>query len=190
MCLDISFYSALQLIDDYFPNLTHDGEIVFDLDIGMHFLALGHSRYPVIVANNQHYHRKYFEWGIITEYMDTPEKIKAMRKSMVNARSEKILEDRRSFWNRIRGKRCLIPVTGIYEHREITGWKNKVPYYIRLKDRPMFCIPGLYHYNLKRPSDPETGEVRGTFTLITRAANPVMRQIHNSGDNAFRMPLF
>ena len=28
------------------------------------------------------------------------------------------------------------------------------------------------------------------FTLITRAANGVMRQIHNSGDNAFRMPLF
>jgi putative SOS response-associated peptidase YedK len=190
MCLDISFYSALQLIDDYFPNLTHDGEIIFDLDIGMHFLALGHSRYPVIVNENQHYHRKYFEWGIIAEYMDTPEKIKAMRKSMVNARSEKILEDRRSFWNRIRSKRCLIPVTGIYEHREIQGWKNKVPYYVRLKDRSMFCIPGLFHYNLKRPSDPETGEIRGTFTLITRSANPVMRQIHNSGDNAFRMPLF
>ena len=190
MCLDISFYSALQLIDDYFPNLTHDGEIVFDLDIGMHFMALGHSRYPVIVFENAQYRRKYFEWGIIAEYMDTPEKVKAMRKSMVNARSEKILEDRRSFWNRIRGKRCLIPVTGIYEHREIKGWKNKVPYHVRLRDRSMFCIPGLYHYNLKMPSDPETGEIRGTFTLITRAANAVMRQIHNSGDNAFRMPLF
>jgi putative SOS response-associated peptidase YedK len=190
MCLDISFYSALQLIDDYFPNLTHDGEINFDMDLGAHFLALGHSRYPVIVFDNGRYHRKYFEWGIIAEYMDTPEKIKAMRKSMVNARSEKILGDPRSFWNRIRRKRCLIPVTGIYEHREISGWKNKVPYHVRLKDRPMFCIPGLYHYNTKMPSDPETGEVRGTFTLITRAANPVMRQIHNSGNNAFRMPLF
>jgi len=190
MCLDISFYSALELIDDYFPNLTHDGEIIFDQDTAVHFLALGHSRYPVIISENDRYHRKYFEWGIIAEYMDTPEKIKAMRKSMVNARSERILEDRRSFWNRIRKKRCLIPVTGIYEHREITGWKNKVPYHVRLKDRPMFCIPGLYHYNLKMPSDPETGEIRGTFTLLTRAANPVMRQIHNSGDNAFRMPLF
>ena len=190
MCLDISFYSALELIDDYFPNLTHDGEIVFDLEIGVHFMALGHSRYPVIVFDKEQYHRKYFEWGIIAEYMDTPEKIKAMRKSMVNARSEKILEDRRSFWNRIRSKRCLIPVTGIYEHREIKGWKNKVPYHVRLKDRDMFCLPGLYHHNLKMPSDPETGEIRGTFTLITRGANAVMRQIHNSGDNAFRMPLF
>ena len=190
MCLDISYYSALELIDKYFPDLTHDGEINFDLDMGMHFMALGHNRYPVIVYENGHYHRKNFEWGIIAEYMDTPEKIKAMRRSMVNARSEKILDDRRSFWHRIRKTRCLIPVTGIYEHREIKGWKNKIPYHIELKDRPMFCIPGLYHYNTKTPSDPETGEMRGMFTLITRAANSVMRQIHNSGDNAFRMPLF
>jgi putative SOS response-associated peptidase YedK len=190
MCLDIAFYSALQLIDDYFPDLVHDGDIQFDLDMGMHFMALGHNRYPVILFADGRYHRKYFEWGIIAEYMDTPEKIKAMRRSMVNARGEKILADKRSFWNRIRTKRCLIPVTGIYEHREIKGWKNKVPYHIRLNNRPMFALPGLYHYNTKLPSDPETGEVRGMFTLITRAANPLMRQIHNSGDNAFRMPLF
>jgi len=190
MCLDIAFYSALQLIDNHFPELAHDGEINFDLNIGAHFMALGHNRYPVIVFQDGHYHRKYFEWGIIAEYMDTPEKIKVMRKSMVNARSEKVMDDKRSFWHRIRKTRCLIPVTGIYEHREITGWKNKVPYHITLKDRDMFCIPGLYHYNTKIPSDPETGEMRGMFTLITRAANGVMRQIHNSGSNAHRMPLF
>jgi putative SOS response-associated peptidase YedK len=158
--------------------------------MGVHFFAIGHKRYPVITNENGHYHRKYFEWGVITEYMDTPEKVKTMRKSMVNARSEKILEDKRSFWHRIRNKRCLIPVTGIYEHREIKGWKNKVPYHIGLKGRKMFCIPGLYHFNMKIPSDPETGEVRGMFTLLTRSGNAVMKQIHNSGDNAFRMPLF
>jgi len=190
MCLDIVFYSALQLIDDYFPDLVHDTEIDFDLNMGMHFMALGHNRYPVITYEGDRYHRKHYEWGIIAEYMNTPEKIKAMRKSMVNARSEKILEDKRSFWNRIRRTRCLIPVTGIYEHREIKGWKNKVPYHIQLKDRPLFCIPGLYHFNTLMPSDPETGEMRGMFTLLTRSANATMRQIHNSGDNAFRMPLF
>jgi putative SOS response-associated peptidase YedK len=190
MCLDIAFYSALQIIDDQFPALVHDGEILFDLDMSAHFLALGHSRYPVIIQDKGCYRRKYFEWGIVAEYMDTPEKIKAMRKSMVNARGERILDDKRSFWHRIRRTRCLIPVTGIYEHREIKGWKNKIPYHVTLKGRDMFCIPGLYHYNTKMPSDPETGEMRGMFTLITRAANEVMRQIHNSGDNAFRMPLF
>lgn len=189
MCLDIAFYSALELIDDYFPGIVHDGEINFDTDLSVHFFAIGHSRYPIIIQEDGKFHRKYFEWGIIAEYMNTPEKIKAMRKSMVNARSEKILEDKRSFWHRIRKKRCLIPVTGFYEHREIQGWKNKVPYHVRLKGRKMFCIPGLYHYNSMLPSDQETGEVRGMFVLLTRAANTLMRQIHNSGDNAYRMPL-
>ena len=190
MCLDIAFYSALELIDDYFPNLVHDGEIEFDLDSGAHFFALGYKKYPVIILEDGRYHRKLFEWGIIAEYMNTPEKVKAMRKSMVNARSEKILADKRSFWHRIRHTRCLIPVTGIYEHREVTGWKNKIPYHMALKARKMFCIPGLYHYNQYIPSDIETGEMRGMFTLITRPGNEIMRQIHNSGENAFRMPLF
>ena len=59
-----------------------------------------------------------------------------------------------------------------------------------MKARKMFCIPGLFHYNQFVPSDPETGEVRGMFTMITRMGNEVMKNIHNSGDNAFRMPLF
>src|SRR5258708_26338796 len=189
MCLDISYYSALSLIDDYFPDLIHDGEIDFSPDRGVHFMAMGHNRYPVVIQQDDRYHRKHFEWGIIAEYMNTPEKIKVMRKSMVNARSEKILGDRRSYWNRIRATRCLIPVTGFFEHRAVKGWKNKIPYYIQQKDQPLFCLPELYHYNTLVPSDPETGEVRGTFALITRAANTLMRQIHNSGDNAFRMPL-
>ena len=52
----------------------------------------------------------------------------------------------------------------------------------------MFCIPGLYHYPMR--ADVETGEITGTYTLITRPANSLMEKIHNSGDQAFRMPLF
>jgi putative SOS response-associated peptidase YedK len=190
MCLDIAFYSALELIDDYFPALVHDTEINFDMDMSVHVMALGYKKYPVVTIENENFHRKYFEWGVIAEYMDTSEKVKAMRNKMVNARSEKILGDKKSFWHRIRHKRCLIPVTGIYEHREILGWKNKVPYHVSLKDRKMFCIPGLYHHNFKIPSDQETGEVRGMFAMLTTEGNTVMRQIHNSGDNKFRMPVF
>ncbi|HTQ65874.1 MAG TPA: SOS response-associated peptidase family protein [Puia sp.] len=190
MCLDIAFYSALELIDEYFPNLVHDTEIDFDLDMSAHFLAMGYKRYPIITFEDGKYHRRYFEWCIIANYMDTPEKIKKMRPSMGNARSEKIVDDKKSFWHRIRKNRCLIPVTGIYEHRAIKGWKNKVPYHVQIKSRKMFCIPGLYYYNPNVPSNPETGEVIGMFTLITREGNEVMRQIHNDGDNAFRMPLF
>ena len=107
---------------------------------------------------------------------------------MCNAQSEKILGDKKSYWHRIRSKRCLIPVTGTFEHREVKGIKNKIPYLVKVKGRNLFCIPGLYHYS--PVPDVETGEVRGTFTMLTRGANSIMKQIHNGGTNAGRMPLF
>ena len=192
MCLDIAYYSELELIDGYLPQIVHDDDFAgFDAEVGQHVFAIGHKKYPVITMEEDgKYHLKNFEWGIIADYMDTQEKVYMQRRSMVNARSEKIIEDKRSFWHRIRKKRCLIPVMGIYEHREVKGWKNKVPYFVHLKDRNLFCIPGLYYYNNRFPSDPESGEVRGMFTMVTRQGNEVMRNIHNSGDNAHRMPLF
>jgi putative SOS response-associated peptidase YedK len=188
MCYDISFSSDIQLITDYLPNLVIDGQLAIDFDTTIHVQAQAYRRYPVIIFEDDQYKLKVFEWGVIADYMNTPEKIKQSRQYMCNAQSEKILLDKKSFWRRIRSKRCLIPVTGIFEHRDIKGWKNKVPYLVRIKDRPLFCIPGLYYYS--PIPDPETGEVKGTFTLITRPANTLMRQIHNGGPNAGRMPLF
>ncbi|HEV7620910.1 MAG TPA: SOS response-associated peptidase family protein, partial [Flavisolibacter sp.] len=98
--------------------------------------------------------------------------------------------DKKSYWSRIRKNRCLIPVTGIYEHREIKGWKKKVPYFVKVKNEKMFFIPGLYNYSER--VDTETGELSktGTYTVITRSANSVMKLIHNHGANKNRMPLF
>jgi putative SOS response-associated peptidase YedK len=188
MCYDISYKITLDSLEEYFGSIEADPQIEIDFERTIHVLAQAFSKYPVIISEDGNYKLRMFEWGVIADYMDTPEKVKKMRNSMCNARSEKIIEDKRSYWHRIRKKRCLIPVNGIFEHREIKGWKNKVPYYVELKERNIFCIPGLYHYS--PIPDPETGEQKGTFTLVTRAANSVMEQIHNSGDQAFRMPLF
>jgi putative SOS response-associated peptidase YedK len=70
------------------------------------------------------------------------------------------------------------------------GWKNKVPYFITLKDQSLFFLPGLCA-TADLP-DTETGEVikRYTFTLVTRAANPLLANIHNDGEHRHRMPLF
>lgn len=187
MCYDISYKITLDAIEDYFGDIDIDNQIDLDFE-REHVLAQAFAKYPVILFEDGQYKMKLFEWGVIADYMNTPEKVKQMRTSMCNARSEKIIDDKRSVWNRLRKKRCLIPVNGIFEHREIKGWKNKVPYYVWLKDRNMFCIPGLYNYS--PIPDVETGELKGTFTLVTRGANAVMKQIHNSGDQAFRMPLF
>src|SRR5688572_25280780 len=187
MCYDISFKTSLKTIQEAFPDIIIDPQLQLDFE-NIHVLAQSFSKFPVVIFEDSSYKLKNFEWGIIADYMNTPEKIRQGRQWMCNAQSEKILGDRKSWWHRIRNQRCLIPVTGIYEHREIKGWKNKVPYFIRVRNREIFCLPGLFHY--APVPDPETGEARGTFTIITRPANEIMKKIHNSGTNANRMPLF
>jgi len=125
------------------------------------------------------------------EYMDTQKKIKAMRRSMVNARSEKILDDKRSFWHR--NPQDPMPHTR-NRHLRTPGDQRleeiKYPITIEIK-RPSLCFvsPASITTIQRRLPILKTGEMRGMFTLITRAANSVMRQIHNSGDNAFGSPL-
>jgi putative SOS response-associated peptidase YedK len=190
MCYDISYRINLQTLEDYFGDLVFDDpQMEMDFDLTEHVIAQAYKKYPVVLFDEGVLKCKMFEWGLISKGMKTPDVIKKRRNSMCNAQSERIVQDKISAWHSIRHQRCLIPVNGIFEHRAIKGWKNKVPYYVRLKNRPMFCIPGLYNYP-PTPQNIETGEATGTYTLITRAANSVMRQIHNDGDNAFRMPLF
>ena len=55
-----------------------------------------------------------------------------------------------------------------------------------MKKEPLFYLPGLFEYT---PSH-QTGEAIGTFTILTRAANSLMKQIHSDGANQHRMPLF
>lgn len=108
---------------------------------------------------------------------------------MLNARGERILGDDKSYWHKIRNRRCLIPVTGFYEHRNVKGFTNKIPYHISLKGRSLFFLAGLY--SVANIADKETGELieRKTFTIVTTTANSIMQQIHNNGNNAGRMPL-
>lgn len=183
MCYDISFESTMKQLQEYLPTLQVSAG--GDFENREHVMAQAFSKYPIIVAEDDAYKVQMFEWGVIAGYMNTPEKIRKSRSFMCNAQSEKIVHDKKSYWYRIRKNRCLIPVTGIYEHREIPGWKHKVPYFVKEKDRPLFCIPGLYNY---APS--KEGEAVGTYTLITRAANSVMEKIHNAGPNDNRMPMF
>lgn len=89
-----------------------------------------------------------------------------------------------------RGSQHEIPLNGVYEHRSVAPYKNKIPYFIKPRDQKIFYLPGLY--SVTELPDIETGEVikRWSYTLITRPANDLMKVIHNDGDNRWRMPLF
>lgn len=182
MCYDMSFFSNIKQIADYLKIRT-----VPDIQFTptYHQVAQTFCRWPVVV-NEDGYKIQLFEWGLIADYMNTPEKIREYRMSMANARSEKVLDDKRSVWHRIRNQRCLVFTTGFFEHHD-AGLKKKVPYFIHLKEQPVFCFAGLYNYS--PVPDKETGELVGTFSVITRAANPLMAHIHNGGTNSGRMPL-
>ncbi len=178
----MSFFSTIKLISDYLHIKSTD-TITFEPTY--HKIAQSFCTWPVAI-NEDGYKIKLFEWGVIADYMNTPEKIKEYRSSMANARSEKIIGDKRSVWHRIRKNRCLVFTTGFFEHRDIGG-KKKLPYFIKVKNEPVFCFGGLYNYSPL--PDPETGEVTGTFAIITRPANALMGKIHNAGPNSQRMPL-
>lgn len=190
MCYDISFTVNIPEIGDYFPDLVYDEQLELSFD-GTHIMGHAHGFHPIIYRSreDQRLHLRAMEWGCIPYYVKEEKLFARQRASMLNARSERILEDTKSYWYKIRNRRCLIPATGFFEHREIAGWKKKVPYFIRLRQQAVFFIPGLY--SVTELPDTSTGEMikRYTYTLITRDANPVMRDIHNGGDNKGRMPL-
>lgn len=191
MCYDISYTVSIPEIADYFPDLVFDEQLELSFDM-THIIGHGFGAHPIIyrTRDDQALHCRAMEWGCIPYYVKDEKQFARQRAGMLNARSERILDDDKSYWYKIRNRRCLIPATGIFEHRAIKGWKKKVPYFIRLTDQPMFFIPGLY--SVAELPDMDTGEMvkRWTYTLITRDANEVMSQIHNSGENKGRMPLF
>lgn len=191
MCYDVSFTVDIKQIADYFPNLIWEDQIKINFPESVHIQGHSYQNHPIIFIpkNEDEQHLKLMEWGIIPFYINDEASFIRKRATMLNIRSEKILDDKLSYWNKIRNNRCLVPVSGYYEHRDIAGWKKKLPYYIQLKEQQTFFLPGLY--SIANLADKDTGEVftKYTFGIITRNANSVMKQIHNCGDNAGRMPL-
>ena len=188
MCYDISFTSKIKKIAEYLPGINK--KLVEELDSVFtpiaHQIGQSFATWPTIIAEKNDLLIKPLEWGLIAPYMNTAASIKKHRPLMLNARSEKLL-DSASFWYKIRQNRCLIPVTGFYEHRAIKGLKNKVPYFISRTNQDIMFLAGLYHYSPL--PHPETGAAVGTFTILTQPANELLAAIHNSGEHSSRMPL-
>ncbi len=192
MCYDLSFSTSIESIFDYFPDMVNEDLFKVHFDATVHIVGHAYGEHPVIYHNpeSQQIQLKLMEWGCIPFYTKDEKAFLRQRASMLNARSERILGDPKSYWYKIRNRRCLIPASGIYEHRMVPTWKKKVPYFVRMKEAPLFFLPGLY--SVAELPDKETGELirRWTFTLVTRPANALMQLIHNDGDNKWRMPLF
>ena len=214
MCVDISF-QTIKLQDhltDYFPDLKPDFDTERLLEDNTHIQAHARPLARIVYRDREAIPRLgLMRWGLLSAYMfKDVQSFKKYGFNSFNARSENLL-DPSSAWYKLRNNRCLIDTAGIYEHRKIKGWKNKVPYYIKFASQKRMLIPALYNYlqldaeaiqkittngdkymldALAKTVNIETGEVTGSFTMLTRSANTLMQDIHNDGVNKHRMPLF
>jgi putative SOS response-associated peptidase YedK len=112
----------------------------------------------------------YFCWGLIP-FWAKDEKI---GNKMINARAESI-EEKPSYRNAFRQRRCLVPADGFYE------WKNengKTALGSHMKDHQPFAMAGIWE-TWKNPE----GKMIHSFSIITTSANELMKSIHE------RMPV-
>jgi putative SOS response-associated peptidase YedK len=112
-------------------------------------------------------------WGLIPFWA----KDKSIGNKMFNARSE-TLSEKPSFKNLIKNRRCLIPVTGFYEWKNIEGKKTKQAYHIHLTTDEIFTLAGLWDI-----WNDENGNKIITTTIITTNPNKLISEIHD------RMPV-
>lgn len=159
-----------------------NGEKVLDLTDGAYNIPAILSPYSAIVTASDELQP--MRWGLIPYNTKDWETVKEKDKGgwFKNAQAEKVF----STWPyklSIEHKRCIIPSTGYFEpHYNPDG--SKVPYYATVPGEDIFSIGGLWSSWM----NPDTGEPVESYTMITIGANELMAEVHNGGNNPFRMP--
>ena len=94
------------------------------------------TKEPVVYQENVN-KVEYMRWGLIPFWAQDPR----IGYKMINARAETVA-DKPSFRKAFKTQRCIVPATGFYEWK-IDG-KDKIPYFIHLKNKKLFGFAGLY----------------------------------------------
>ena len=126
---------------------------------------------PVITSDSPE-GLSWFYWGLVPAWS----KDKAVSQKLINARAE-TLEEKASFRNALKKRRCLVPADGFYEWKPV-GKKSKVPYRITLLQEELFAFAGLWE-----EYEDEEGQMIHTFTIVTTEANNALQSLHS------RMPV-
>lgn len=113
-------------------------------------------------------------WGLVPFWADDP----SVGSRMINARSE-TAPSKPAFREAFRRRRCVAVMDGFYEWRprDVDGSSRplKIPFWIHRPDRRPFGVAALW----ERWRSPEGGDPLVTFTILTVAASPWMRALHD-----------
>ena len=136
MCFTVAIVRKGELItaQEYYSNLPvvrKKGVILPELP--SYYLVSGFS-YPQLAVVRQDGVFLH-EWGLIPSWVKDQDTANDLRTKTLNAVGETVFE-KPSFRKNVVSQRCLLPVSGFYEWREING--VKYPYYIRLAGQDYF----------------------------------------------------
>jgi putative SOS response-associated peptidase YedK len=113
----------------------------------------------------------FFKWGLIPSWS----KDTSIGARLINARSETV-QEKPSFREAFKKRRCIIPADGFYEWQRTGG--KKQPYFFRMRDESPFGFAGLWER-----WQGTGGEAINSCTILTTEANEVLRPMHD------RMPV-
>src|SRR5215218_516689 len=113
----------------------------------------------------------FFKWGLVPCWAKDP----SIGNKLINARSETV-EEKPSFREAFRQRRCIIPADGFYEWKREDG--RKQPFFFKLKDERPFGFAGLWDR-----WEGEGEQIINSCTILTTEANGVLRPVHD------RMPV-
>jgi len=113
-----------------------------------------------------------YRWGFIPHWAERA----SVGAKTFNARAETVATSP-MFRDAFRRKRCLVPVDAFYEWRR--EGKSRQPFAIRRADGDVLALAGLW----SGWRDPDSGELRRTFSIVTTQANPAVAAVHD------RMPV-
>jgi putative SOS response-associated peptidase YedK len=122
---------------------------------------------PVVICHNGSNQLVCYRWGLIPSWSKDP----SIAGMLINARAETV-DQKPSFRDAFKKKRCLIVADGFYE------WKNeangKEPLYFYLKSGRPFGFAGLYE-TWKSPDKKKIN----TCVIITTSANELIKPFHD-----------
>lgn len=125
------------------------------------------------------------EWGVLPTNLHDAMLQDDIRRIMVNARSERLLDDKKSFWYRLLNQRCLIPVSGRMSTVRLVTGKRKL--LITLSRKVVISFTSLvFIHGMETVDTDGLVEKVGSIGMLARAANDVTANIHNDGPNKCR----
>jgi len=168
--------------DEAEVDFIHKQIALLNLPPAYHASGFDHPLVPIVIDTTKAVTK--MSWGLIPNWVKNPAEAVQISNRTINARAETMFE-KPAFREPARERRCLVLVDGFYEHHHKNN--KTFPYHIHFKDDSPMSLAGLWD----EWTDPATGLVRRTYTIVTTRANPLMVRIHNNPkvEEGPRMPL-